>query len=135
MVVVRSSRKRDTTSIVSRLPAMPTTKSATQVAVTPASSGAGKRGGSSSVSESLSGRASQARSGSVRLGPGSSLRVAFHMLPVLLNRFRDATALRGWILLVREKVSLVRRKRVRGRSARGLSGRMLGKERERRGSS
>lgn len=56
----------------------------------------------------------------MRLGPGSSLRVAFHMLPVLLNRFRDATALRGWILLVREKVSLVRRKRVRGRSARAL---------------
>ena len=85
---------------------MPTTKSATQVAVTPASSGAGKRGGSSSVSESLSGRASQPRSCSVRLGPGSSLRVAFHMLPVLLNWFRDATALRGWIRLVREKVSL-----------------------------
>ena len=85
---------------------MPTTKSATQVAVTPASSGAGKRGGSSSVSESLSGRASQPRSCSVRLGPGSSLRVAFHMLPVLLNWFRDGTALRGWIRLVREKVSL-----------------------------
>lgn len=130
--MVRSSRKRDTTSMVSRLPAMPTTKSATQVAVTPASSGAGKRGGSSSVSESLSGAASQSRSGSVRLGPSSSLRVAFHMLPVLLNWFRDATALSGWIRLVREKVFLGSKECEGGACARS-QGECLEK-RERRGS-
>lgn len=123
---MRISRKRDTTSIVSRLPAIPTTKSATQVAVTPANSGVGKSGSSSSTSESFSGGASQPRSGSVRLGPGSSLGVAFHMLRALLNWLLDRTER---VEPAGPREGSLRRERVQRSIERGLSGRMLGEER------
>lgn len=102
---------------------MPTTKSATQVAVTPASSGAGKSGSSSSTSESLSGAASQPRSGSVRLGPGSSLGVAFHMLPALLKLALGCGCTeRLDRALVPEKVSLGARECEGGTGARECEG-------------